>query len=343
MEQLSLSSWSSYLMTLIRNLHGLIIIGSLTVLHPGTAAANPTQQVDALEALSGLHPGFRRGQAKGVCAMGHFTGTEAGAALSSASAFNGESHPVLARFSVGGGNPEASDQSRSARGLALRMTLPDGEQWQMGNISAPLYFVARPEHFAPFVEVRTPDPDTGELDQEALAAFNEAHPETLRQAAWLAEQPIGGSYAGFTYWGVNAFRLTNADGEHQYVRWSFRPQQDIPAPGESTLAELGDHFLADDLAERLQDGPVRFDFYLQLATEDDSLVDPTTIWPDSNPSVLAGELTIEASSPGRGGECDLMMFNPLVLPEGVAPSEDPVLHARPAAYAESFGRRVSEQ
>jgi len=253
-------------MTLICTLHGLIIIGSLTILHPNTAAANPTHQVDALEALSGLHPGFRRGQAKGVCAMGHFTGTEAGAALSTASAFNGESHPVLARFSVGGGNLEVSDQSQSARGLALRMTVPDGEQWQMGNISAPLYFVARPEHFAPFVEVRTPDPDTGELDQEALSAINEAHPETLKQAEWLAEQPIGGSYAGFTYWGVNAFRL----------------------------------------------------------------------------SVLAGELTIEASSPGRGGECDLMMFNPLVLPEGVAPSEDPVLHARPGAYAESFGRRVSE-
>jgi len=330
-------------MTLIRTLPGLLVLSSLIILHPSTAAANPTQQVDALEALAGTHPGFRRGQAKGVCAMGHFTGTEAGAALSTATAFNGESHPVLARFSVGGGNPEGTDQSRSSRGLALQMTLPGGEQWQMGNISAPLYFIAQPEHFTPFLQVRTPDQDTGEVDQDALAAFNEAHPETLRQAEWLAAQPIGGSYAGYTYWGVNAFRLTNADGEHQYVRWSFTPQQDITAPDESTLAELGDHFLADELAERLQSGPVHFDFHLQLATEDDSLVDPTTIWPDSNPSVLAGELTIVASSPGQGGECDLMIFNPLVLPEGVAPSDDPVLHARPAAYAESFGRRMSEQ
>lgn len=330
-------------MNLPRNLPCLLIIGSLTFLHSNNAAGNATHQVDALEALAGIHPGFRRGQAKGVCASGHFTGTEAGAALSSATAFNGESHPVLARFSVGGGNPEGTDQSRSSRGLALRMTLPDGEQWQMGNISAPLYFVAQPEHFTRFLEVRTADPDTGEVDQEALAAFNEAHPETLKQAAWLAEQPIGGSYAGYTYWGVNAFRLTNADGEQQYVRWSFNPRQEIPAPDESTLAELGDDFLADELARRLQDGPVQFDFYLQLATADDSLVDPTRVWPDSNPSVLAGELTIVSSSPGVGGECDPMMFNPLVLPEGVAPSDDPVLHARPAAYAVSFGRRISER
>ncbi|TVP53040.1 MAG: catalase family peroxidase [Halomonadaceae bacterium] len=340
-EPFSPPSWSTTLMTLTRTLPGLLLIGSLAVIYPGTAAANPTQQVDALEALFGTHPGFRRGQAKGLCATGYFTGTEDGKALSTATAFNGDSHPVLARFSVGGGNPAATDQSRSARGLALKMTLPDREQWQMGNISAPLYFIAKPEHFAPFLEVRTPDPDTGEVDQEALAAFNEAHPETLRQAQWLGAQPIGGSYAGYTYWGVNAFRLTDADGTEQYVRWSFTPQQDISAPDESALGELGDDFLAEDLAERLQDGPVHFDFHLQLATDDNSLVDPTTIWPDSNPSVLAGKLTIEASSTGKGGNCDRMMFNPLALPEGVAASDDPVLHARPAAYGVSFGRRVS--
>lgn len=331
-------------MTLLRTaLPALVLIGALGAGHPAAAAdaANPTRQVDALEALFGTHPGFRRGQAKGVCASGHFTGTEAGSALSTASAFNGEAHPVLARFSVGGGNPAATDQSRSARGLALKMTLPDGEQWQMGNISAPLYFIAKPEHFAPFLEVRTPDPRTGETDADALEAFNKAHPETLKQAAWLAAQPIGGSYAGYTFWGVNAFRLTDADGAQQYVRWSFMPQREILPPDDATLAELGNDFLADELAERLKDGPVRFDFHLQLATEEDSLVDATTIWPDSNPRVLAGELTIEATSPGKGGDCDRMMFNPLVLPEGIAPSDDPVLHARPAAYAVSFGRRIA--
>lgn len=328
-------------MTLFRALPACCLLGSLSLALPVTVIANPTHQVDALEALFGTHPGFRRGQAKGVCATGHFTGTDAGASLSSASAFNGDKHPVIARFSVGGGNPAATDQSRSARGLALQMTLPNGEQWQMGNISAPLYFIAKPEHFAPFLAVRTPDPATGELDQEALTAFNRAHPETLKQSEWLANQPIGGSYAGYTYWGVNAFRVTNAEGEHQFVRWSLVPQEDIAAPDEATLAELGDDFLADDLAERLEKGPVHFDFHLQLATDDDSLVNPTTIWPDSNPRVLAGTLTIEASSAGKGGNCDRMMFNPLVLPDGIAPSDDPVLHARSAAYAVSFGRRVA--
>ncbi len=35
-------------------------------------------------------------------------------------------------------------------------------------------------------------------------------------------------------------------------------------------------------------------------------------------------------------------FDPLVLPNGIAGSDDPLLSARSAAYSESFTRRVSE-
>ncbi|HYD33880.1 MAG TPA: catalase, partial [Methylophilaceae bacterium] len=34
-----------------------------------------------------------------------------------------------------------------------------------------------------------------------------------------------------------------------------------------------------------------------------------------------------------------ILFNPLALPDGIAPSTDPILLARPGAYAVSFGRR----
>ena len=34
-----------------------------------------------------------------------------------------------------------------------------------------------------------------------------------------------------------------------------------------------------------------------------------------------------------------MMFNPLLLPRGIEPSDDPILHARPKAYSVSAYRR----
>lgn len=320
----------------------LLASGALLIHAPTFATGDPVAQVDALEALFGTHPGFRRAQAKGVCATGYFQGTPEGAALTRAVAFSGDRHPVLARFSVGGGNPAATDQSKSARGLALQMTLPESQQWQMANISAPMYFIAKPEHFAPFLQVRTPEPETGKPDPEALAAFSAKHPETLKQAAWLAKQPIGASYAGYRYWGVNAFKLTADDGAEQFVRWQFTPQVEIAGLDEAALAGRGDDWLADDLATRLDDGPVAFDFHFQLAEDGDPLTDATTVWPDNRTKVRAGTLVLEKTEAGVGGACDKVMFNPLILPSGITPSDDPVLHARPAAYAVSFGRRVRD-
>jgi catalase len=37
------------------------------------------------------------------------------------------------------------------------------------------------------------------------------------------------------------------------------------------------------------------------------------------------------------------MFNPLALVEGIEVSDDPILLARPGAYAVSFGRRLQSQ
>jgi catalase len=37
-----------------------------------------------------------------------------------------------------------------------------------------------------------------------------------------------------------------------------------------------------------------------------------------------------------------LFFDPLVLPNGIAPSDDPLLSSRSAAYSQSFTRRESE-
>jgi len=42
------------------------------------------------------------------------------------------------------------------------------------------------------------------------------------------------------------------------------------------------------------------------------------------------------------GECRALNFAPLVLPDGLEASADPILAARSAAYAESFNRRSRE-
>lgn len=302
----------------------------------------PLAQVDALEGLFGKQPSFRRSQAKGICASGYFIGNEAGRALSGASVFKGDKVPVVARFSVGGGNPKASDKSRSVRGLALQFSPANGESWLSANVSAPMFFVSKPEQFVPFLQARTADPATGKPDPVKLKAFNDANPETTLQGAYLAKTAVPASYGSSSYWSTNAFEMVTAAGQGQFVRWQFAPEQGMVGLTDDQMKSMPDDFLAADLRQRVAAAPVVFDFKLQLAEAGDPLTDPTQVWPDGRRTVSAGRLVIDAVEAGAGGACDKITFNPLVLPQGIKASADPVLLARAAPYAVSLGRRLTE-
>jgi catalase len=318
------------------------LLGSLAAAPARAQTSLPEQQVNALEGLAGKQPGFRRAQAKGLCASGYFEGNAAARALSSASVFNGDKVPVLARFSVGGGNPKASEKARSVRGLSLQFSPANGESWMTANISAPVYFVRTAEDFVGFVQVRSNDPATGKPDADKLKAWNDAHPEALIQGAYLAKAPVPASFATVNYWGVNAFELSDAQGARQFVRWQFVPEAGVLGLTDEQLKDGPAEFLADELRARVAKGPVGFEFKLQLAGAGDNLLDATQAWPDSRTTVSAGRLVIDKVEAAAGGACDRITFNPLITPKGIAPSADPVLQARAAAYGISLGRRLGE-
>ena len=99
--------------------------------------------------------------------------------------------------------------------------------------------------------------------------------------------------------------------------------------------------IRDRLKERLARGPASFRFLVQLAEDIDDPSDPTVAWPEQRRQVTAGRLVIESLS--ESSTCEPVLFNPLALPDGIEPSADPVLLARPAAYGISFGRRMAER
>jgi catalase len=55
-----------------------------------------------------------------------------------------------------------------------------------------------------------------------------------------------------------------------------------------------------------------------------------------------GELTIDHVESESAGNCRDLNFDPLTLPSGIAPSDDPIPFARSAIYAVSFRRRTGE-
>jgi catalase len=85
-------------------------------------AADPTTPVELVDALNGVfgkYPGTRSGHAKGFCLTGQFTPAPDAAKLSKAPHF-AKPVPITARFSMGGGNPQAPDNAKgNLRGLAV--------------------------------------------------------------------------------------------------------------------------------------------------------------------------------------------------------------------------------
>lgn len=299
--------------------------------------------IDTIEAGNPQpYPGYRRAHAKGICFAGTFSASGDAASLSEARAFTQTEMPLLGRFSIGGGDPHGADGGARVRSMALLLRSDDGDEWRMAMNSFPFFVVGTPEAFHEQMLVNRPDPATGKPDPERQAAFAEKHPEARRFGAWAAEAPWPDSLANTEYNGVHAFRLRAADGTERYVRWSMRPRTplEVLTPEQRTQADAD--FLSQDLRNRLTQGPLLWDMVLTLAAAADNVTDPSLPWPEGRAEVTAGTVSVTSVSEQATGACRDINFDPLILPRGVAASDDPVLSARSGAYSESFNRREIE-
>lgn len=321
-----------------------IVMAFDTAAQSSAAAApvDPNTFLNQFESTFGKFEGFRRSGAKGVCATGEFVGTAEARALSVSSAFSGRPVPVVVRFSVGGANPKAPDNAKSQRNLALQFNLPSGEQWQMGNISAPVFGASSPQQFLDRLISLQPDPATKVADPAKVKAFAEANPEVLLQGKHFASQSVPASFGTVNYWGVHAFGFVNSNGTQQFGKWIFEPVDGVQGLTDDEAKAKGPNFLVDELRQRVKAGKVNFNFNLELAQAGDKIDSATAPLPEGRQKVNLGLLKVTSVAEDGGGECLTITYNPMVLPKGVEPSADPMLAARAAPYVVGLGRRLME-
>ena len=70
--------------------------------------------------------------------------------------------------------------------------------------------------------------------------------------------------------------------------------------------------------------------------------DATVPWPAHRRVIDAGTLTLTAVVTEAAGNARDINFDPLVLPDGIERSEDPLLSPRSAVYAASYRLRATE-
>jgi catalase len=173
-----------------------------------------------------------------------------------------------------------------------------------------------------------------------VTRFLAAHPEAGRAMSLIKAQPPTSGFADSTYNSLDSFRFVDAAGASTPVRWSMTPEDPIRAPPDANPADR--NALFDELVARVRRGPVHFRLVVTAANPGDPTNDATKPWPTDRRRLEAGVLTITQVQDEDHGACRDVTFDPLILPRGIAPSDDPLLSARSATYSQSFTRRAGE-
>ena len=306
-------------------------------------ALTPARFADVFGQVDGVHPGFRRNHAKGVGVSGFFESNGNGVRLSKAAVFQPGRVPVLGRFSLGGGQPYAPDSASAPHGLGLQFSLPDGELWRTAMIHLPVFPFRTPEAFYENLFASRPDPGTGKPDPAKHEAFLARHPETAEALKFIKSQPAPSGFGDATFHGLNAFRFINAAGESTAVRWILRPATPWKTADAATPSQ-DKNFLFDALIEHIHGQPLQWYLIVIVGQPGDPTNDATIAWPAGREQVNVGTLTLDRVESDDTSAARDVNFDPLVLPAGIAPSDDPLLSARSAVLSHSphttAGRRA---
>jgi catalase len=301
----------------------------------------PARFTDVFEYVDGLHSGFRRNHAKGVGVSGFFESNGSGVRFSEAIVFRPGRVPVIGRFSLGGGQPYVADTPDAVRGLGLQFSLPDGELWRTAMVNLPVFPASTPEAFYELLIASKPEPSTSKPDPAKIKAFLARHPETVQALTAIKSQPVSSGFGNSTFHGLNAFRFINAAGDSIPVRWLMTPMQPFEAASTGSVPQ-DKNYLFDVLIAAIHRQPLRWHLIVIIGQPGDPTHDATIAWPAGREQVDVGTLTLDRVESDETSAARDINFDPLVLPAGITPSDDPLLSARSAVYSQSFTRREGE-
>jgi catalase len=302
----------------------------------------PARFVNGFEKVYGIHSGFRRNHAKGVCVRGFFDSNGQGTRLSKAVLFRTGRVPVIGRFSLGGGNPYVGDTPDAIRGLGLLFRLRDGEEWRTAMINLPVFPFQTPQAFYENLVASQPDPTTGKPDPEKMAAFAASHPTTVRAIGIIQSHAPSSGFDNTAFNSLNAFWFIDDAGKSIPVRWTLVPVQPFAAASAAATPQTDKNRMFDDLIASILQHPLQWHLIVTIGQPGDPTNDATVAWPDGREQVDVGALTLDHIESEETSLARDINFDPLVLPTGMAPSDDPLLSARSAIYSQSFTRRARE-
>ncbi|MCT1516137.1 catalase [Dietzia cercidiphylli] len=295
--------------------------------------------------------------ARGAGAHGVFEANGAAASVCRAGLFaEGTQTEVFVRFSTVLGSRGSADSVRDTRGFATKFYSEEGT-WDLVGNNIPVFFIQDAIKFPDVIHAGKPHPDR-EIPQAQSAHdtfwdFVSLHTEGQAHAMWnMSDRGIPRSYRMMEGFGVHTFRLINAAGETNLVKFHWKPHLGVHSLvwEEAQIAAGMDPDLhRRDLADAIEAGAFpKWDLGIQVfpdTVDSDGvsemfhgidLLDPTKFVPEElAPVQVIGTMTLNANPKNYFAETEQIAFHPGHLVPGIDVTNDPLLQGRLFSYLDT--------
>ena len=290
--------------------------------------------------------------ARGSAAHGFFELTASLAQYTTAKVLTevGQKTPVFTRFSTVAGGAGSVDTPRDVRGFAVKFYTKEGN-WDLVGNNIPVFFIQDALKFPDLIHSVKMEPDRG-FPQAASAHdtfwdFISLMPETMHTLIWaMSDRAIPRSLRMMEGFGVNTFRLLDAQGNSTFVKFHWRPKLGLQSTvwDEAVkLAGADPDFHRRDLYEAIAKGDFpEWEFAVQLFSEEEAAkfpfdhLDATKLIPEELvPLKVIGRMVLDRNPDNFFAETEQVAFCPSHIVPGIDFSNDPLLQGRLFSYLDT--------
>lgn len=295
--------------------------------------------------------------ARGSGAHGYFECTDPIPELTRASLLSemGKRTPVFVRFSTVAGGAGSVDTPRDVRGFAVKFYTDQGN-WDLVGNNIPVFFIQDALKFPDLVHSVKMEADRG-YPQAATAHdtfwdFVSLMPETLHTVIWaMSDRAIPRSFRMMQGFGIHTFKLVNAQGQAQFVKFHWKPRlgvQSLVWDESAKLQGADNDYHRRDLHEAIEAGDFpEWDLGVQIFGQElaDSLpydvLDATKIIPEEVvPLRVVGRLVLDRNPDNFFAETEQVAFMPSNVVPGIDFTDDPLLQGRLFSYLDTQKSRL---
>ncbi|KAI0225508.1 catalase A, partial [Massospora cicadina] len=325
----------------------------LTVGQDGPALLQDFQFIEKMAHFDRERIPERVVHAKGSGAYGYFEVTKDITNLTIAKVFSsvGKRTPVFTRFSTVGQEKGSSDTVRDPRGFAVKFYTEEGN-WDLVGNNLPVFFIRDATKFPDFVHTQKRNPQTGLPDADAFWDFFSKSHESIHMVTFLfSDLALPDGYPHMNGFGVHAYKMVQANGDFNYVKFHWITEQGI----RNLTAEQAAIYAGTDkdrdrkqLFNTIKNGtfPV-WKLMIQVMSKEQAIaigsaaVDATKLWDEKEfPLMEVGRLVLNRNPENFFAETEQSAFCPSRIVRGLDFSEDKLLMGRIFSYADTQRYRL---